>query len=199
MDETKSCSGRLNRLEVSHDVGDEHGRDTFLVLVPTLAVLLLTEVIITDGPMNQQDRKIDRVEVCDDGPVGDHWASRGAAPSPSHEPIASVIDFPCQTPPPRNKELRCLPRLLVLHFQRLKVAHNWVLGVSAKPILLQVGRTKKRVTAKTQGGNCCEHARPNLRVVIDEVPRLQPVGERNPSKISKSKHITETICSNVHG
>jgi hypothetical protein len=79
-----SCSYQsISPRFVLNDEWDKQIGNSLFVFNPVIAVLLLAHMIVTNGPVNEEDQKIDRLEIGD-------WRIKSTeqAPGESHQPVA---------------------------------------------------------------------------------------------------------------
>ena len=73
------------------------------VQTPVLSILLLTCLVITSLPVDEERSKVEAVEVRDNGWHGVKATRK--APTESHDPIAEVVDMPAHAPPAADDKL----------------------------------------------------------------------------------------------
>eukprot|EP00754_Rhynchopus_humris_P025004 Rhum_TRINITY_DN14924_c30_g1::Rhum_TRINITY_DN14924_c30_g1_i1::g.129208::m.129208 len=162
-----------------------------LVLVPDLiAVLRTADVVIASGPVDEQDREVDRVEVCDN-----RAEAGGERPAETVEPVSGVVDLAGHAPPAGDQQL--LVRVVCGH--RLQVRHRRAVRVAPERILLRVGQAEHTEAQQVEEDeNEGRHLRGEVRVVVHQVPCLQCVRERHPRKVAEAQHVAETVAGHVH-
>lgn len=84
-------------------VRDNTPRYELAVLVPILPVLFAAREVVAPLTVDQQARKVQAVEVRDDGCRALTTARK--APRQAHDPVAQVVDVPRHAPPSTRDEL----------------------------------------------------------------------------------------------
>mmetsp|Transcript_26066 Transcript_26066/g.60859 ORF Transcript_26066/g.60859 Transcript_26066/m.60859 type:complete len:377 (+) Transcript_26066:351-1481(+) len=138
--------------------------------------------------MDQQYGKVDGVVVR-------HDAVKAAqhAPRQAHDPVSGVVDLAGGAPPAAGEEASSALRLQVPEVGDLRRV-----GIAAEGILLTVGAAEDAVSQGVGGQHQQEHGEAEVRIVIDQIPRLEAVREGHPGQVAKDQHEAESVGGNVH-
>lgn len=90
------------------------------ILIPIFPVFFLTHVIMSNGTTDQKNSKVYYIIVR-------HNALKPTnhTPTQSHDPVACVIDFMCQTPPSACQPF-CLQESYMQHLQRIGIPYKCI-------------------------------------------------------------------------
>src|SRR3989338_9548987 len=82
------------------NVRNKESGDLLFVSIPIRAIFQRACMVVTQGAVDQENGKIDRVEIRENG-----RKSGEATPAKRHQPVASIVDFASKTPPARDEKL----------------------------------------------------------------------------------------------
>merc|ERR1711879_143176 len=84
----------------SNEAWEKNVGHLLLVSFPAFTIFLMAEVIVACRAVNQQHRKIDRIEI------RHHCASTSCqTPRPCQKPITRVVNLSSKAPPTRDQQL----------------------------------------------------------------------------------------------
>lgn len=166
-------------------------------LVPVLAVLVATGLVVPPLSVDEEYGKVRDVEVCDGG-----REARGEAPCPAeslafplykhlrHEPITEVVWVPGSSPPSAREEL-CTA--LCLHERKV-----FRVFTVPKVCLFIVRRAENVQSEELECGDCYRGGYAEIDWVEGQETRLERVCEWDPGEVAKGEHEAESVCSDIH-
>ena len=202
------------------DTRDDLPPDNLLVLLPILTVLLGALLVISQITVDQENGKVQDVEVGEhDTPspglaldnlttVKHGDGTRGAAASaqnlitsnaggkrvrPALQPIAEIVDMASDAPPSGGDETGAS-----LGLEVGKMLDAGVLGVRAEVVLLAVGQTEDAITSSQNSADSDQAQSAELLGVGSQVTGLGRVHEGHPNNVSETQHESKAIGGDVH-
>jgi len=121
----------------------------------------------------------------------------GQAPGPRDDDIAGIVEVTSNSPESTCEQLGTT---LGLNVGGL-LAPDQFLWVSSERVLLAVNPSEQVVTERKEKNHKCGIFVRNEDVggVLEEVERLEHVGERNPCEISEHEHKSKLLGDDIHG
>ena len=153
-----------------------------------LSILVQHPLLISELSMNQQNRKVNRLE-----PGKQHINTTEQGSTNDHQPVADVVGVTADAPPRRDDE-----RSTTLGLHCLQVSDAGISGVLSELILLAVGEAEGDISDDVDGGGE-EEPEVGERLGVDvEVLALEGVEEGNPCDVAEAEHETESVVDNIH-
>lgn len=149
---------------------------------------MLALVLIAHFAVEQQDGKVNGVKV------GDRGVESGRkAPRQPHEPVAQVVDVPCDAPIARGHETGAGSG-----FDVFDVLETGVVGVVAERVLLVVGAAEQGEPEELHGDDSGSGEHAEVLREKGQIACLERVGKRYPGKVAKSEHVAKAVHDYIH-
>ena len=156
--------------------------------VPVRAVATGAVLIVAALAMDQQDRKVDEIEVR-------QYVAELArqAPGQTHHQIAGEVEVPRDAPKARGEELRAARRAN----ERRASSPDLAAGIEPKAMLLEVGAAEQEVAAGVERNDGDGGGKRQVVSVRDQILRLQREGKRHPDQAAPRQHEAEALVPDV--